>query len=90
MRLAVVLTAAAAIVYVQRTTRPLRKLPSQSFVLARWPEFPGAAVERRATAPGTEVFLPVSGDQCWNAAPPCTPWYVPGLEWTNGEFRAAR
>lgn len=86
--LAIGLTGAAAIVYVQRTTRPLRRMPSERFVLARWPEFPRAALDRRATAPGTEVFVPASGDQCWDARPPCTPWYVPGLEWRSGEFHA--
>jgi hypothetical protein len=87
-RIAILLTAIAALVYVQWSLRPLRKVRTDTLAFGRWPTFPVAEVERRVTTPGTDVSVPVSGDQCWTADPPCTPWYAPGLSWSRGRFLA--
>ncbi len=79
-------TIAAAVMFLQWSLRPLLKLRTDTVALARWPEFPTPVVSRRVTWPGTEVNVPVGGDQCWAAELPCTPWCARGLEWTGAAF----
>jgi hypothetical protein len=86
-RLTVLIVAVAALMYLHWSVRPLRKLRADTFALARWPEFPTVGVDRRVTSPGTEVKIPITTDQCWATAPPCTPWYAPGLVWTGRAFQ---
>ncbi len=86
-RAALVLTVLAAGAYLQWSVRPLRKLRWDTVALARWPALPAVAVERRASALGAEVSVPVAGDQCWAADPPCTPGFPLGLAWQDGSYR---
>jgi hypothetical protein len=51
-------------------------------VLASVPEFvhlPEADVAVRQTSSGLNVYVPVNGNQCWEAALPCTPYFDESL-----------
>jgi uncharacterized membrane protein len=44
------------------------------------PEFP---LITKTTESGIDIFLPQSGDQCWDAPLPCTPYFNPQLRLRN-------
>jgi len=54
-------------------------------ILLSWPAIPTAEVEERFTKDGVRILSPTSGDQCWNASLPCTPYFNANLKVTLGE-----
>ncbi len=74
---------AAAISFTWWSVRPLRKLRPATYAFVSWPALPSPAVERKVTVPGTGVWVPVTGDQCWDAPLPCTPHYNASFEWSG-------
>ena len=59
-------------------------------VSLRLQPMPIAAVTQEELADGTEVMVPIDGDQCWGEFPLCRPWYASddvelrGQSWMNG------
>jgi len=48
-----------------------------------WPIPPHSAVVKRLTYEGRPIYVPASGDQCWDAMRPCTPYFDPSLRFGN-------
>jgi hypothetical protein len=44
-----------------------------------WAPIKAASLERKVTTSGLVVFVPQTGDQCWDAPLPCTPYFDPDL-----------
>lgn len=53
-------------------------------IFLSWPAIPIADLEERVTQNGIRVLSPTSGDQCWNADLPCTPYFDPDLRISSG------
>jgi hypothetical protein len=49
-------------------------------IFLSWPAIPSADLEERFTKDGVRVLSPTSGDQCWNADLPCTPYFDADLK----------
>jgi hypothetical protein len=53
-------------------------------IFLSWPAIPTADLEEKMTREGIRILTPTSGDQCWNADSPCTPYFDPDLKITSG------
>jgi hypothetical protein len=53
-------------------------------IFLSWPAIPTADLEERLTKEGIRILMPTSGDQCWNANLPCTPYFNPDLKISSG------
>lgn len=53
--------------------------------LSGWQEIPSTLTQVKITDSGLYVHVPVTGDQCWNASLPCTPYFSAMLRgrWDN-------
>lgn len=53
--------------------------------LSGWQEIPSTLTQVKITDSGLHVHVPVTGDQCWNAPLPCTPYFSAMLRgrWDN-------
>ncbi|MGH9418878.1 MAG: hypothetical protein ACRD3J_02800, partial [Thermoanaerobaculia bacterium] len=51
----------------------------QAISTTGWSAVPSSPVITRETASGLTVYVPVSGEQCWNAPLPCTPYFSANL-----------
>ena len=53
--------------------------------LSGWQEIPSNPTQIKRTASGLQVYVPIAGDQCWNAPLPCTPYFnsMLGGRWNN-------
>ena len=53
--------------------------------LSGWQEIPSTPTQIKITDSGLQVHVPVTGDQCWNAPLPCTPYFNAMLRgrWDN-------
>lgn len=40
-----------------------------------WHEIPRVPLRKMVTASGLRVYVPIEGDQCWDASLPCTPYF---------------
>lgn len=45
-----------------------------------WQAVPSPAVLARTTSSGLTVYVPATGEQCWESSLPCTPYFNPNLE----------
>lgn len=43
------------------------------------PVLPDPALRAERLSSGVDVYVPISGDQCWGAPLPCTPYFDPGM-----------
>lgn len=53
--------------------------------LSGWQEIPSISTQVKITDSGLQVHVPITGDQCWNASLPCTPYFSAMLRgrWDN-------
>jgi hypothetical protein len=58
----------------------------QGFSSSGYAPIPEAALAKKATVSGLEVWTPTDGDQCWDAELPCTPYFDAELEFTRADW----
>jgi len=61
----------------------LGRVPSSAHPVLEWPAMPRVPTRDAQTLPGARVQVPLSGDQCWTAPRPCTPYLDPGLSFES-------
>ncbi|HEY6099685.1 MAG TPA: hypothetical protein VIW03_09660, partial [Anaeromyxobacter sp.] len=59
----------------------MRQVPWEKRSPISWPELPFAHTKEMRSSDGLTIRLPMKGDQCWSAPPPCTTHLLaPGLK----------
>ena len=57
---------------------PINELKELDFT-SGYQTIPSSALTEQRTDSGLIVYVPVEGDQCWDAPLPCTPYFNSGL-----------
>ena len=57
----------------------IKSVDLKNLPLSGWHTIPLTETKEQITSSGLRVFVPTSGDQCWDSDLPCTPYFYKGL-----------